>query len=83
MPQYFAIASQNGEWVYLCAGPDTEEVYREAITLIEEQEAADDDETLAFSPVVESMLNSLRVVPEESARATYHVTFPSWVQADE
>lgn len=72
---YYAIARRQGEWTYICSGTRPEELYRQAITLIEAQEGLLADELPAHTPGVESQLDTLRVVPEETAKEQYHVIF--------
>ncbi|HEX2949929.1 MAG TPA: hypothetical protein VHV83_10255 [Armatimonadota bacterium] len=76
MATYYAIARRNGQWVYICSGKNPEEIYREAIDLIEAQGAYAAEDHLALSPSVESQLDTLRVVPAESAKEHYHVVYP-------
>jgi len=84
MLTYYAIARRNGQWTYICSGTHPEEVYRQAITLIETQENyAGGDDLYAYSPSVESLLDTLRVVPEETAKDHYHVVFSRRVQVEE
>ena len=75
MMTYYAIACRNGQWVYICSGVTPEDIYREAIDLIEARGMYMDD-AVALSPSVESQLDTLRVVPEETAKEHYHVKFP-------
>lgn len=83
MPTYYAIAHHQGEWTYLCAGRVPEDVYWEALTLIEARERyADEDGVVLLSPNTESLLDTLRVVPEETAREHYHVVFPRHAQVE-
>lgn len=83
MATYYAIAHRSGRWIFICSGSHPEELYREAINIIEAQERYFDDEGGVLSIGAESQLNTLRVVPEETARDHYHVTFPRWAHVEE
>ncbi|HEY3377023.1 MAG TPA: hypothetical protein VGL77_05955 [Armatimonadota bacterium] len=84
MLTYYAIACQGGQWVYICAGREPEEVYRQAIAIIESQETYLDDEGVSsLSPGTESLMDTLRVVPEETAKEHYHVVFSRQVRVED
>lgn len=85
METYYAITRRNGSWEYLCSGPDPQEVYREAIDMIEIPGIAatdDDDGSLYTAPSSERLLDTLRVVPEDAAREKYHVVFSTTMGGD-
>lgn len=74
MPIYYAITRHDGPWKLVCAGPDPDEVKREAEDIIQGQEMYPEEEEIALEPDTEALLQNLRVVPEETAYTVYQVT---------
>lgn len=75
---YYAITRRNDHWEYVCSGQDPQEVYREAIDLIDIPLTASlaEEEFGSYTPPgSERLLDTLRVVPEETARERYHVSY--------
>ncbi len=75
MATYYAITRRQGRWVCITSGADPEQVYRDAVSVLEGQEVAPVEELTAFSPITERLIDGLRVVTAESARDIYHVRF--------
>lgn len=77
MAAYYAITRRNGRWVYVNSGADPQEVYQDAVVILENQvapgDADDEDAGLGIPPTVEYQINDLRIVTEEAARDTYHI----------
>ncbi|HEY3418713.1 MAG TPA: hypothetical protein VGM23_17700 [Armatimonadota bacterium] len=81
MPTYYAITRRQGRWEYVCAGPDPDEVYRQAESIIESEEAYPVDEEMAISPETEQQIDRLRVITEEAAQDVYHIIGKPKMQA--
>ncbi len=75
MAKYYAITHRNGNWEFICSGPDPDEVMQQAGDLIRGLEVYPEEEELAMEPDTERQLSNLRVVPEAVARDTYHIAF--------
>ena len=75
MGRYYAITRRRGRWVYVCSGGDAEQVYRDALDILGGPELYPGEEAVAASPATERALDTLRVVPQETATAKYGVTF--------
>jgi hypothetical protein len=74
MAGYYAITQRESGWVAVSAGNDPEQVYRDAVLIIQGQGLLPEDEDVAdVSPAAEQQLDALRVVPDSIARETYHV----------
>jgi hypothetical protein len=76
MPNYFAISNRNGRWEYISSGPDPEELLHDAQEIILEGELYPEEEEVGLSPDTDALETNLRIVPAESARELYHLTFP-------
>jgi len=78
---YFAITRRNDAWEYICSGIDPQEVYQEAIAILETHGTLPGsyfaEDTMVASTLTEQQIDALRVVPEETAREVYHVAFNS------
>jgi hypothetical protein len=76
MPAYYAVTRRNGQWSYICAGHDPEGVYRQAVAILTDAEAADD--SIAHSPDEERAMDNMRVIPEVTAKGL-RITYPRTV----
>ncbi len=74
MESYCAIVQRRGQWEYLATGEDPQEVYRQAVELLQGPDE-DERELPVVLPDAEQALDTLRVVPVETAQETYHAVF--------
>ncbi len=84
MALYYAITFEEGTWKLVTSGDDPEAVYEQAENILSGlNEAMSDEDPISLSPDAEAMLNSLRVVPEVTARDVYHVVYtPEFEEED-
>ncbi len=75
MPAYYAVTQRGSRWHYLCAGEDPEGVYRQAVTMLTDDDRLREDDSIAHSPDEERAMDRLRVVPEATAK-TLRLTYP-------
>ncbi|MHB9130713.1 MAG: hypothetical protein ACYDBB_06445 [Armatimonadota bacterium] len=73
MTTYYAITRGGGHWKTVCSGRDPEEVYRQAVDLLQGMNSYGDEEYGLLSPINERQIDLLRVVSEAVARETYHM----------
>lgn len=81
MATYYAITRHGGQWRFICAGSDPDDVMHRAMTVLELQGGVD-DEAFVLSPAIEQQLNALRVVPDVTAKEKYNV-YPTAIAAEE
>lgn len=76
MAAYYAITNRAGQWQFVCAGRDPQDVYQQARALLDDTARDPEESAIALSPMTQRALDTLRVVPASQARTVYHVVFP-------